>query len=90
MQSSKSKAGKIAFIVIVLIIIGISVWFVFFRMNKKKAIKTITEASSSRTPSSLEGFDEDYLIQWALAIKRQSPDFSVRGKIYSTDTGKSK
>lgn len=84
------KAGKILFIVILVIIIGVTSWFIFFRMDKKKAIKTIIKANSSRSASSLESFDEDYLIQWALAIKRQSPDFSVRGKIYSTDTGKAK
>lgn len=84
------KAGKILFVIILVVIIGVTAWFVFFRIDKKKAIKTIVKANSSRSSSSLEGFDEDYLIQWALAIKRQSPDFSVRGKIYSTDTGKAK
>jgi hypothetical protein len=79
-------------LIIILIVLSVIIgsYFLFFHMTKNKALDIIVQAKPGRTPGDFSGFDTDFLIAWARAIKRSSPDFTVNGKIYSTDTAKGK
>ncbi len=78
---------KITFIILIVIVAGVITYFVFFRMTKEKAIKTIVEAKSGRTADSLTALGDDYLIAWAKAIKSKDVSFITEGKTYNTLTG---
>lgn len=81
---------KTIFIILVLIIIAAFYYFYFYRINKKNAIKILLKANPERSESSVSSFDEEFLIAWATAVRRESPDFTYNGKVYVSSTGKAK
>jgi hypothetical protein len=84
-----SNKKKFIFIILVLGALVAS-YFLFFKMTKEKALKIIVAAKEGRVASTYSGFGDDFLIEWAKAIKKNSPDFTLNGKMYDTLTGKSK
>lgn len=81
---------KALFIIIVLAGLGVGYYFLFYKLDKKKAILILVKDDSSRDATMLGSFDENFVISWATAIRRGSPDFSYNGKNYTTSTGKAK
>lgn len=81
---------KAIFIIVIILIAAVLTWYFVLRITKEKAIKVIVAAKAGRLASSFATFEEDFLIAWARAIKRISPDFTHNGKNYSTDTGREK
>jgi hypothetical protein len=81
---------KVIFIIIILAISATLTWYFVLRIDKAKALKIIVKAKPGRLESSYAPFEEDFLIAWARAIRRGSPDFTHNGKNYSTETAKAK
>lgn len=79
---------KITFAVIVLSIVAVMSWYFFIRIDKKKAIKIIVAANTARAASTLETFDELFLLSWASAIRGKDAAFYHNGKTYVTESGK--
>jgi hypothetical protein len=84
------KNKKIIFFVIVILIAGSLFWYFVLNITKEKAVKIIYKANTSRDQATLLGMDENYLIEWAKAIKSATPEFTHNGKTYDTGTGKAK
>jgi hypothetical protein len=78
---------KKIFIVLLVIAVGIAIYFAFFRMNRTKAEK-IVAGYAGVAIKDLETFDSDYLIARARAIKNDKPTFEVAGSTYNTKDGR--
>jgi hypothetical protein len=60
------------------------------KLSKKEAIEVIVGSGNSKnTNNALDGFDSDFLIEWANGIIKNNTNFLYKGKSYKTLGGKS-
>ena len=76
-----------------MIILGASAtyYFMFMRMTREKAINILNELGNFQVKLDSQNskiYQDDYLIAWAKALKKDDNSFDLGDSTYSTKTGK--